>query len=112
MLERLLSEMEENRLTLPKDVGAHEVLQMVYRGEIAVTPQQLSAAKEAIAYEKPKLTAVATAELDGNSFAELLDKAIERQERAKLPPPIDVSPVPVQPMPASVLKKPFPRRRV
>jgi hypothetical protein len=102
--------MEENRLVLPKDIGAHEVLQMVYRGEISITPQQLSAAKEAIAYEKPKLNAVATAELDGNSFAELLDKAIERQERAKQPPKlIDVTPV--EPHPASELKGPFARLR-
>jgi hypothetical protein len=110
MLDQLLREMKENRPTLPKDIGAHEVLQMVYRGEISITPQQLSAAKEAIAYEKPKLTAVATAELDGNSFAELLDKAIERQERAKHPPKlIDVTPV--DPHPASELKGPFARLR-
>ena len=111
MLDQLLREIKENRLVLPKDIGAHEVLQMVYRGEISITPQQLSAAKEAIAYEKPKLNAVATAELDGNSFAELLDKAIERQECAKLPPPIDVTPVPVEPHPASELKGPFARLR-
>jgi hypothetical protein len=46
--------------------------------------------RKAIAYEKPKLTAVAT--LDGKSFADLLDKAIERQERTKQPPKmIDVT---------------------
>jgi hypothetical protein len=79
--------MEEGRLgrqivILEKDVGAHELLQMVYRGEITVTPQQLSAAKEAIAYERPKLTA--TAHLEG-SFYQALEQAIER--RANRPPP-------------------------
>jgi hypothetical protein len=108
MLDQLLREMKENRPTLPKDIGAHEVLQMVYRGEITVTPQQLSAAKESIAYEKPKLTAVAHFE---GSFYQALEQAIER--RTNRPPPskmIEAKPVPVQP--ASVLMKPFPRRRV
>ena len=54
MLDQLLREMKENRLTLPKDIGAHEVLQMVYRGEMSVTPQQMQAARESIAYEKPQ----------------------------------------------------------
>jgi len=31
MLDQLLREMEENRRVLPKDMGAHELLQMVYR---------------------------------------------------------------------------------
>jgi len=58
--------------------------------------------------EEPKLTAVATAELDGKSFGELLDKAIERQERAKRPAPkmIDVTP-----HPASELQGNFPRMK-
>jgi hypothetical protein len=65
---------------------------------------------EALQYERPKLTAVATADLNGNSFAELLDKAIERSQRKM----IDVTPKPVQPHPASELKGPFarPRRRI
>ena len=39
---------------LDKRLGAHELLQMVYRGEISVTPQQMQAARESIAYEKPQ----------------------------------------------------------
>jgi hypothetical protein len=104
--------MEEGRLgrqivVLDKTVGAHELLQMVYRGEITVTPQQLSAAKEAIAYEEPKLTAVT--HLEG-SFYEALEQAIER--RANRPPPsklIEGKAVEVQS--ADVLKRPFARRR-
>jgi hypothetical protein len=67
---------------------------------------------EALQYERPKLTAVATGALDGNSFGELLDKAIARVERSKRPPPmIDITPVPVEPLPADELKAPFPRMR-
>jgi hypothetical protein len=98
-------------VVLDKDVGAHELLQMVYRGEITVTPQQMQAARESIAYEKPKLTAVATAELDGGSFADLLDRAIERQERAKRPQPkmIGVTPHPAEELKGSMARM---KRRV
>jgi len=107
MLDQLLREMEENRRVLPKDMGAHELLQMVYRGEISITPQQMQAARESIAYEKPKLTAVAHFE---GSFAEALDREIEK--RANRPPPslsIEVKAVEVQS--AEELKGPFPRMR-
>jgi hypothetical protein len=109
MLDRLLREMEENQRVLPKDIGAHEVLQMVYRGEISVTPQQLSAAKEAIAYEKPKMAVVAHFE---GSFYEALEREIEK--RANRPPPslmIEAKPVPVEPHPAEEMKGPFARLR-
>ena len=95
----------EQQPALPQDIGAHELLQMVYRGEIAVTPQQLSAAKEAIAYEKPKLTAVAHFE---GSFYEALEREIEK--RANRPPPsllIEGKATEVQS--AEVLRKPFTR---
>jgi hypothetical protein len=85
----------------------HELLQMVYRGEISVTPQQMQAARESIAYEKPKLTAVAHFE---GSFYEALERAIEK--RANRPPPsLMIDAKPVEPQPAEVLKKPFSRLR-
>ena len=59
-----------------------------------------------------RITAVATAALDGNSFGELLDRAIARQERAKQPPKmIEGKALPVGPLPADELKAPFPRMR-
>ena len=92
---------------LDKRVGAHELLQMVYRGEISVTPQQMQAAKESIAYEKPKLTAVGHFE---GSFYEALEQAIEK--RANRPPPsLLIEAKPVEPQPAEVLKKPFSKLR-
>ena len=107
MLDQLLREMEENRRVLPKDMGAHELLQMVYRGEVTITAQQMQAAKESIAYEKPKLTAVAHFE---GSFAEALDREIEK--RANRPPPsLSIEGKAVEVQSAEELKGPFPRMR-
>jgi hypothetical protein len=93
---------------LDKRVGAHELLQMVYRGEISVTPQQMQAARESIAYEKPKLTAVAHFQ---GSFYEALEREIEK--RANRPPPsLLIEAKPVETLPPSVALKPFPRRRI
>jgi hypothetical protein len=65
---------------------------------------------ELLPYHRPKLTAVAVGVMNGDSFVAQLDRAIERQERAKQPPKmIDVTPV--QPHPASELKGPFARLR-
>jgi len=92
---------------LPKDIGAHELLQMVYRGEIAVTQQQMQAARESIAYEKPKLTAVAHIE---GSFAEALEREIEKRV-GRPPPSLLIEAKPVEPLPASELKAPLPRMK-
>jgi hypothetical protein len=93
-------------------LGSLEFLQSVYRDGGQPLGVRIRCAVEALQYERPKLTAVATADLNGNSFAELLDKAIERTARVKAPPRmIDVTPVPVEPHPASELKGPFARLR-
>jgi hypothetical protein len=109
ILDRLEAQQQPSgRFTvLDKRVGAHELLQMVYRGEISITPQQMQAAKESIAYEKPKLTAVAHFE---GSFAEALEQAIER--RGNRPPPsLLLEGKAVETLPAEELKRPFPRMR-
>jgi hypothetical protein len=80
---------------------------MVYRGEITITPQQLSAAKEAIAYEKPKLTAVAHIE---GSFAEALEREIEKR-RNHPPPSLLIEARPVETQSPEVMRRPFPRMR-
>jgi hypothetical protein len=63
---------------------ALELLQMVYRGELAASPQQMRAAIERLPYENPRMSAVAVSYLDGSTFAEKLERAIARSDRAKL----------------------------
>ena len=73
---------------------------MVYRGLIELTPQQMRAAIELLPYENPKLSATAIATMDGQSFAEALERAISRSQGPLLlnsPPEL----------PAEELKKPF-----
>jgi hypothetical protein len=61
-----------------------EFLQSIYRDIAQPLAVRMRAAIEALPFEAPKLTAIATAELNGNTFAELLDRAIERSQRPKL----------------------------
>jgi hypothetical protein len=115
-LETILDRMEQqsdNRPALPQDVTAKQLLQMVYRGEIEVSPQQFNAARVCLEYEQPKLTAVAVGHFDGRSFAAQLERCLARSEaarngvlpRAALPPPVQ---------PREEAKKPFtmPRRNL
>src|SRR6516162_8510451 len=89
---------------IPDDIPLLELADSVVRGKMRLSPPQMRLLIELLPYHAPRLTAVATAELNGNSFAELLDKAIERSARVKAPPRmIDVTPVPVEPHPASEL---------
>jgi hypothetical protein len=75
---------EEAQPTLPKDIDALRLLQMVYRGEVQASPQQMRAAIEALPFESPKLSSVAVGHLTGEDFYNRLERAIDRSERAKL----------------------------
>jgi hypothetical protein len=95
---------------LPKGTRALELLQMVYRGQYKATAQQIRAAVEALAFESPKLTAVA--HFDGN-FAEQLDQAIERRSMKIIThePVPEAKPVPTEPHSPDELKGNFPKLR-
>jgi hypothetical protein len=86
-------------------------LQMAYRGQVQLTPQQMRAAIEALPFEVPKLSATAIASMDEKSFAAALDRAIER---SKSPPQLNGPTEHDELVTSSELKKPFPRnyRRV
>jgi hypothetical protein len=75
---------EPEQPSLPKDIRALELLQMVYRGEFNATPQQMRAAIEALPFEAPKLSAVGVGYYTNDTFAERLERAINRSERALL----------------------------
>jgi hypothetical protein len=59
---------------------ALRLLQMAYRGQVKLTPQQTRCAIEALAYENPKVSAVAVSHMTGNDFAAALDRAIARSQ--------------------------------
>ena len=87
------------------DITAHRLLQSIYRDEEVALPVRMRAAIESLPYETPKLSATAIATLDGKTFAEALDRAIER---SKSPPILNG---PVVELPAEELKGPFPNYR-
>ena len=69
---------------LPVGVSALQLLQMVYRGEVKASPQQMRAAIEWLPFEAPKLSAISVAAMTGQEFASALDRAIEASNQAKL----------------------------
>ena len=96
--------MEEPEPVLPEGTTAKQALEMVYRGLIELTPQQMRAAIELLPFENPKLSATAIATMDGATFAEALERCIERSKS-----PVPLLNGPVEELPASELKKPFVR---
>jgi hypothetical protein len=69
------------------------------------TPTRMRAAIEYLPFENPKLSATAIATMDGQSFAEALDRCIERSKQAV---PLLNGPAPPE-LPAEELKRPFVR---
>ena len=86
-------------------ITALELLQLGYRGKIKLTPLQVRCAEAALPCETPKLSATAVATMDGQSFAEALERAVERSQQATLPRLNGPTPE----LPASELKKSFVR---
>jgi hypothetical protein len=80
-------------------------LQSIYRNPMEATPTRMRAAIECLPFENPKLSAAAIGHFDGQTFAEALERCIER---SKSPPQLNG---PVEQLPASELSKPFPKYR-
>jgi hypothetical protein len=87
------------------EVKALELLQEVYRNEEVALPTRMRAAIECLPFENPKLSATAIAAFDGQTFADALERCIER---SKSPPLLNGS---VEPLPANTLSKPMARYR-
>jgi hypothetical protein len=81
MLDRLLDRVRVEQPALPKHIRALDLLQMVYRGELSATPQQIRAATEALPFESPKLTAVGVGYFTNDTFAERLERALRASEK-------------------------------
>jgi hypothetical protein len=87
-----MEQQSEVQPVLPKGTTARQALEMEMRGEVELTPRQHNAAKILIEYQEPRLSAVAVGHMDGTSFAQALERAIERSKQpppkaALLPPP-------------------------
>jgi hypothetical protein len=91
-IEEVLDRLEQQKVeaVLPEGVAALQLLQMVYRGQVKLSPQQIRAAVEALPFENPKLSATAVTRMDGKSFHDALERAIERSKQPSPPPlPLD-----------------------
>ena len=87
----------------PEDeIRALAYLQSIYRNPMEATPTRMRAAIECLPFENPKLSATAIATMDGKSFAEALDRCIERSRQ-----PVPLLNSPTEQLPASEMKKPF-----
>ena len=85
-----------------EDIKALQYLQSIYRNPMEPTPTRMRAAIECLPFEEPKLSATAVATKDGRSFAEALERCIERSKS-----PVPMLNGPVDPLPAEELKKPM-----
>jgi hypothetical protein len=75
---------QQQHPVIPKGVTAPELADMVMRGEVKLSPQQMRAMVELLPFHAPKLSSVAVGTLDGTTFAERLERAIRASDRAKL----------------------------
>lgn len=81
------------------------LLQEVYRNEEVALPTRMRAAIECLPFENPTLSATAIAACDGQTFAQALERYIER---SKSPPLLNG---PVEPLPREEAMKPMSRYR-
>jgi hypothetical protein len=88
----------------PEGRSSLELLQTIYRDRTLPLNVRVRCAVEALPFENPKLSATAIATMDGKTFAQALERAIERS-KAPLPLP---APRP-EPLPPEELRKPFTR---
>jgi len=82
----------------PDDIPLMELADKVVRRKVKLAQQQLRMLIEMLPYIAPKLSATAIATMDGKTFAEALDRAIERSKSGGATS-------------AEVLKKPMSRLR-
>lgn len=82
--ELQLLEAKQQHSVIPKGITAPELAEMVMRGEVKLSPQQMRAMIELLPFHAPKLSSVAVGYLTGEDFASRLDRAIERSNGAKL----------------------------
>jgi hypothetical protein len=99
-------EEEEELIELAPGEVSLDFLQRIYRSTQQPMSLRMRAAIEALPFEKPKLSATAIATMDGKTFAEALERCIERSQN----PPMLNSPKTIEHeelVTSSELKRPF-----
>ena len=69
---------------IPDNIPLPELAEQVVRGKVKLTPAQQRMLIELLPFYMPKLSAVGVGYMTNNTFAERLDRAIDRSNRAKL----------------------------
>jgi len=82
--ELQLLEAKQQHSVIPKGVTAPELADMVMRGEVKLSPQQMRAMIELLPFHAPKLHSVGVGYLKGEDFPSRLDRAIEASNKAKV----------------------------
>ena len=95
----------------PEGETSLELLQAVYRNRKQPLNVRVRCAVEALAHEYPRVSAVAVTSMSGQSFAEALDRAIERSGIKPLPAPKQIEARPVEQISAEKLKGTMPHYR-
>ena len=91
---------------VPEGETSLKLLQAIYKDKKQPLNVRVRCAIEALPFEVPKLSATAIATMDGQSFAEALDRAISRSKQ----PALLNGPAPPE-LPAEELKRPMPHDR-
>jgi len=104
VLDQIGAEIEELTELAPGEISL-DFLRRVYRSTQQPMSLRMRAAIESLPYETPKLSATAIAAFDGKTFAEALERCIERSRGPAL------MNGPTEPLPAEELKKPMSRYR-
>src|SRR6516162_5216136 len=69
---------------IPDNIPLPELAEQVVRGKVKLTPPQMRMLIELLPFHMPRLSAVGVGYLNDNTFAQRLDRAIDRSERAKV----------------------------
>lgn len=73
-----LIEREEEADSAAEPASALDYLQDVYRGRRVAEHSRMRAAMAALPFESPKLSAAAVSSMDGEHFAAMLERAVQR----------------------------------
>jgi hypothetical protein len=91
---------------LPDNMDLWDIAVAVVRGKLILSKDQMRVLIEMFPYLRPKLSATAIATMDGKTFADALERCIERSRS-----PVPMLNGPVEPLPASEYRKPMSRYR-